>query len=485
MKGGKLHMEVMEVVFKRTSNASVILYSALSQVAPIVGVLKSSMCGGRFYCDVTTSDDQGRPAGTGGYYKLIDPSRYNINADTAFVRVKGNNVIASTRMIDSSMMFQTGYNVASKPTALYMQAYNEIMDIKNRNNPDSVERDITKGYYNDYSSNHLSMLRDIDVNYNRPASMTDYNKLRINTLSAFDRFRNASLVDSKLHKAFPRVFFTRPDLNLFDSASPSPNARYSLPQELTSSVRSDSWFYQTYKTDPHLIASLTTQYTGIHAFNPFLSNYASSFDVSDDRLETLEHGETFTGWKVKYAKHNIASKTAGSFSIAYDETNKIEVYKIHKAWVDYMAKVYRGEFKPKHKYITEKRLDYACSVYYFVCGEDGETVLFWSKYIGVFPTNVPSSQFSWSKNDIIKHPENSIEYEYTWKEDCEYASLADFNYNSGLSPTLQPAVRPLSIYDVDKCGVGPAFAMRPFITLENNASGVPVVKLKYSELVTI
>lgn len=473
-------MDVMEVVFKSISNANVLLYASMTQPSPVVGVLKASMCGGRFYCSVTDGDAQGRPAGTGGHYKVISLDRFNLNISEAYARIAGNSVISSTRLIDANDMFQTGYlNAYSvpevKPNIPPQIAIDDLPESNDR------VREGDDGYYNNYTGRFISMLRDVDRGFNRPTDYSDYSKLKTDMLTSFDRFRNAGLVDFKLHKAFPRVFFTRPDLNLFEEGVVSnPNARFTLPSNLNAEVGSDSWFYHTYKTDPHLIASLTTAFTSMHAFNPFLSNYASSFDISDERLETVEHGETYTGWKVKYARHNIGSKTAGNFSISYDETNKTEVYKIHKAWVDYMAKVYRGEFRAKQRYITEKRLDYACSVYYFVCGEDGETVLFWSKYIGVFPVSVPSSQFAWSKNDIIKHPENTVEYEYSWKEDCEYASLVDFNFNAGGTATIDPNFPALSIYSPERCGVGRSYALRPFVTIENNAAGTPVVKLKYS-----
>ena len=135
---------------------------------------------------------------------------------------------------------------------------------------------------------------------------------------------------------------------------------------------------------------------------------------------------------------------------------------MHKAWTEYISKVYRGQFKAKDEYIEYRRLDYACSVYYFLCAADGETILFWSKYTGVFPSMAPSSASNWD-GDIKKSTEYNIQYEYAWREDYNTLHLAEFNINPyNLSGSNTPKEY-LSIYNPETMSGGMTFSSRPFV----------------------
>ena len=489
-------MQLKQVRFSNTDpDVSLAVRSALSPEAPVVGFLKYGDCGGTFYVYATGTDNQNRPMGTDGYYQIYNPSKYHLGQQS-YVRIINNRYIDSITDTTSEELEESKQPTVSKPTI------SPLISDKLPNPDEQIQELIeteTQAWEEpatvlnqDYTQEEKDALRSVDRNFNRGSTSADYDAIRINNLASFDRFKIGT-PDQKLVKAFPKIFFTRPDLNFFGSRmSRSSSLRASLPDQLgdpsvgeeddtSNKVANDVWYKHTYETDPHLLASLTSRYTNKHIFNPFLSNMASSFDVSDEKLESDEHGQTFTGWKIKYGRHNIGTKSAGSFSVSYDETNRLEVYKIHKAWVDYIAKVYRGEFIPKEKYIQERRLDYACSVYYFLCAEDGETILFWSKYVGVFPTSIPTAQFAWSKNDIIRHTEPTVEYDYAWKEDCDYGSLQDFNYNPWDTITnIEDKSIQLPVYDAELGHVGFTYANRPIVVFdETDNDGKQVIKLKY------
>lgn len=247
-------------------------------------------------------------------------------------------------------------------------------------------------------------------------------KLSYDLFANYNRFK-IPFTDEALSKTFSHVFFTRPDLNLVEYKG-------SDSIVLTKQVENDATFYYLFKTNRNILTTLTQMHSSTHDFNLFLSSMARSFEVSDEYIKTTEHGETFTGYKMQYGKHIIESRTAGTFSVNYEDNKHLEIYKCHKAWVEYISKVYRGELTTKREYITSKTLDYACSVYYIICAADNETILFWTKYYGVFPTNIPSSVTSWSKGDSMKIPEYSITYAYAYKEDFSPLTLAEFNMNS-------------------------------------------------------
>lgn len=254
--------------------------------------------------------------------------------------------------------------------------------------------------------------------------------------------------DYHLTKTFSHVFFTRPDLYLLNSDC-----------TLAPLVKNDPLYYYLYKNDSNILKCLSKYQTSSHDLNLFLSNTAQSFEVADEFVKTTEHGETFTGYKVQYGLSNIESRTAGTFNIKYVDDKNYTIYKIHKAWVEYISKVYRGELSPRSEYRYKKILDYACSVYYIVCGEDGETILFWTKYFGVFPTNVPSSTSSWSAGSLLKIPEYNITYAYAFKEDFTPLTLAELNINTKSKGTI--AYR--KIYEPEQLGTGKTFVNAPFI----------------------
>lgn len=275
----------------------------------------------------------------------------------------------------------------------------------------------------------------------------------------FNRFKKAH-PEIYSGKTFSHVFFTRPDLNLLkggeeDNALGASGSIWEA--KLNDEFDNDPTFYYLFNNERRVLLSLTKHYTWQHDFNVYLSNAAESFEISDEFIDTIEHGETLTGYKMQYGKHNIKSNTAGTFSISYTDDKDANIYKMHKAWIEYISKVFRGEATPKRDYIKKRILDYVCSVYYFILGPDNETILFWTKYFGVFPTNTPSSAYSWAKGANVRMPQFSINYAYAFKEDFNPLSLAEFNMNCRMDLTY------VRTYEPELLTTGKTFAGPPFI----------------------
>lgn len=293
----------------------------------------------------------------------------------------------------------------------------------------------------------------------------NFSNIKDNLFAKFNRFKT-EFPDIELSRTFSQVFFTRPDLNIVTNMG---RGHFELHDQVTD----DPVFYYLYKNNPNLLLSLTSDMSTEHDFNTYLSNKAESFDVPDEYVRTVEHGETFTGFKVQYAKNNIESNTAGTISISYTDDKDLSIYKMHKGWLDYCSKVYRGILRPKDEYIYRKVLDYACSVYYFLLGPDGETILFWSKYLGVFPTNTPASSLSWTKGNNVALPNFSINYAFSIKEDFNPLALAEFNANSSSDLTYRRTYEP-ALYTT-----GRTLSGAPFIETVLDASGQYVYKLRF------
>lgn len=239
---------------------------------------------------------------------------------------------------------------------------------------------------------------------------SDYEHL----FTRMNRFKSP-IPDYALTKTLPYVFFTRPGLNL-----------YTGKDELRP-VYSDTFFEYMHANYYNATRSLTNRMTEAHKFNPFLSNTAESFELSDEVIGTVEHGETYTGMKNVYARNTNASNTASQFNIAYTDDKRLTIYNMHKLWIEYMSQIQRGFLIPSSDYIHKKIIDYACAVYYIVCANDGETILYWVKYTGVFPLNTPSSALSWTKGSSPSIPRFNINYSYAIREEMNPLILTEFN----------------------------------------------------------
>ena len=242
--------------------------------------------------------------------------------------------------------------------------------------------------------------------------------------------------DEHLQRTFSHVFFVRPDCRIFESGKGITDNATASTIQLQSGLKSKPEFYYAKKHSMHLLGQLTQHEVNYgHQFMLYLSNKAQSFELSDEYVNSDTYGQAMTGYKIPYGKDNVESKTAEKFSISYTDDRDLHVYQLHKLWTDYISYVFRGQVYPFNAYMINKIIDYATCVYYIVCSEDGESIIFWSKYWGVFPLNAPSSAFSYSAENPggFAKPEIKIDYQYAWKEDYNPLSLVEFNMHANIS----------------------------------------------------
>lgn len=514
--------KIIKFTFKRVNgeNTGVYTRAKKSNTSATYGILFMKNCpdGQTFYCE----DGDGE----NGYYKLINPSDYKLSGwdgrsdvyvyiSDSFLsgREKVNSISSQPIQTDTTESTTTttspsdsGSSQAYVSTRDYIEAsrgqrYNSLYDMssvqsedylpihpKNYNSlkaEDSASEKLTDMQYVDSTNRSVTANGNIvpdtyvtDYEFIRKNLKTIKNNLNIvdaknantaenNLFTKFNRYLIAN-PNIEFSKSFSHVFFTRPDLNLFKENNPN---------VLLDNVENDAAFYYLNKNSPMVLKSLTKNFSSKHYLNPFLSNVAKSFSLSDEYVDSGEYGETYSGWKVKYGKNNIKSKTAGNFDISYNDDKDYNIYKIHKAWVDYISNVWRGKFRASQENIHGRILDYACSVYYFVCGPDGETILLWSKYTGVFPTTIPSAASSWTHGNVPSNVNFSINYEYSWKTDFDPITIAEFNRCTDVSGKHD--FKYLKTYDNVLNSTGPTFTNAPFVETVVDKSGVLTYKLRF------
>jgi len=292
----------------------------------------------------------------------------------------------------------------------------------------------------------------------------------IQTVDYYNRFKVAN-PNLSLQKGFPHVFFVRPNCNLISNM-------VSGVSSLRDELKSNELFSYSWNSTPKLVKELVKENGQTHDFMMSLSNAAASFSLSEEYINTDTYGKTYTGHKVAYGKHNIESKTAGEFTVTYTDDRNLHIYQLHRLWVEYISGVYRGSIEPLGNNIINKILDYVGACYYILTAEDGETIIFWSKYYGVFPTNIPSTQYSWGAGNTINNPQVDINYRYSFKEDFNPYTILEFNYNSRVTPNIKY----IPTYDRRLDHVGATWVGAPFIELvEDKSTGIYEYKLRFKE----
>lgn len=255
------------------------------------------------------------------------------------------------------------------------------------------------------------------------------------------------------------LFFCRPDLNLIESDSSSSTEKV---LNKSNGIGGDPYFQYLADFYPDIISSLTAEFNmdgaqsnllgsaqagsgygnsmyntseggktdlPIHAFMPFLTSRAESLQLPDYSIKTEEIRQPYTRYGIPYATSALESMTGGDFDITFRDDKYFSIRKLFYAWIYYMDGVMRDRFQPKDKYITYNCFDYATSIYDFQVDDTGENVVWWTKYTGCFPFQVPISDLSFNRGS---DPDSrcTISFKYFMCEPLSYATLIDFNYNS-------------------------------------------------------
>jgi hypothetical protein len=284
---------------------------------------------------------------------------------------------------------------------------------------DSTPTTTTGQYTYDYSIDLSDFtLTDLYNTYNINVRTLKENTAK--NMTAYNRFKLANY-DDILSRGYMHIFFTRPDLNYYDSY---------FGGNQTSQFKNDAFCQYVYKRNPEIIRQLIEYNNSNHEFMMLLSNKATNFPLNDDGINAGTLGKSRNGYQVAYGRRRD-SELGSSLSITFKDTRNFDILYLHKLWIDYITNVFTGRWTPKMKHINNKELDYAVSAYVIVTAEDFETILFWSKYYGLFPISIPYSSIAWSGGGTtVQAPELSVAYRYSWKEDLNPAALAELNYNA-------------------------------------------------------
>lgn len=387
--------------------------------------------------------------GSGVQYESDKIGTMGISDEVEFTIINGEKVYKSS----------PGINDTNEPK--YVQNANHFPPVAGY-----VNGSYRYNYYMDYSDmeNEFEAMRT-NLNLNPKSRRSLY----LQNVNTYNRFKVAN-PNNELSKSFAHVFFIRPDLNILSETSSTGVV------DLSDTLKNDASMYYALHHSPELLKQLTHNNGETHDFMFMLSNAANSFEISDEYIKTDTYGDSYTGFKIPIGKHNNESKTSGTFNITYQDDRDLHIYHLHKIWTDYISAVFRGQIKSKDTYIKNKIIDYASAVYYILTAEDGETIIFWSKYYGVFPTNSPSSVTSWSKGNLLHNPQYTVNYTYAFKEDFNPLTLVEFNMHS----PKEALYKYVKTYNSSLLSTGNTTVGAPFIETFNGTLDIPYTfKLRF------
>lgn len=404
---------------------------------------------------------------------------------------------------DSTVSYQNVIVGASTDTGDIDLSYWMSHYIQNKNN--KWPKDITDGSYvitkigqsvtkewfdhdftigGDNMTKYQKKITSIKRALNAPTAWTSKELYKLTHVD-FNRFK-MEFPDTDLKGSRAVIFITRPELNLLEAGGTTIRANGTNSRQ---DVMADLRVYGLLRENivwGQLLSKKkccpSEHGLNKHVFNPLLSNQAYSLDVQDDMVDVLETSETVLGYKIQYSKHSTKSTANGSLNIKYKELSDLSITKLHQIWVDYQNNVYLGIYTPVRDNIWRKIIDYMCDIYYFLLAEDGETILFWSKYYGCFPVNVPKSTFSYDRGSEISLPEVNVTYNFIHKEDLSMQSLVEFNQDSGF--TGYKNLKYLPVYDTVNGHTTTTWAGVPYVqtlTTDRGLGKTHDLKLRYTK----
>ena len=255
-----------------------------------------------------------------------------------------------------------------------------------------------------------------------PVKVNWYNKFNIyGWIDPFDTDR--------IVKEF--LFFTKPDLNIFnDPTSCTSGLNTDTEHNGKYSLATNPIFNDAYHNHLDILATLesTAKNKSGHTlpFMNILSNAVTSkLDLPGVTAETQSATANIMGVEPQYRGHSFKSDLGYDFTLQFMDTQYLEIYTLAKVYDEYSRLLKLGEIMPKKNHIVNRIIDNQFSVYKFLVGSDGETIIYYAKLTGVFITDVPRSEFGDPPENGFKY---SLSFHANFVEDMNPYILSEFNH---------------------------------------------------------
>ena len=161
-------------------------------------------------------------------------------------------------------------------------------------------------------------------------------------------------------------------------------------------------------------------------FNHLLQNTLNSnLEVPSLNAPSIETSTNTFGVSLTYRGSSEESDDGPEFSLEFKDDRYLNVYTFFRAYEEYETLKKHGVIKPYKDYILNKVLHDQFAVYKFIVDEDMETIIYWGKYYGVYPTSLPRDAFN--SDNFADGLTFSINFKAAFYEDMRPEILYDFN----------------------------------------------------------
>lgn len=188
-----------------------------------------------------------------------------------------------------------------------------------------------------------------------------------------------------------------------------------------------------YQAKSTILSTDSEAYWNTTPFIPLLSNLTTSVDGAKDfNLESYTYEEDEHGASLSVPTGMDSVWKEGDFNSQIEDIIYSPAALMMMTWLLYIHYVSRGYITPTREHITERILDYTCSAYIFVIGEDGRRIERFGKFTGCYPTSFPLSQQLLHNNQI--DPDMLHKFSISWHFN-RYTAMdpqifTDFNFLS-------------------------------------------------------
>ena len=186
------------------------------------------------------------------------------------------------------------------------------------------------------------------------------------------------------------LFFTKPDLNIYPRTGVDGKPRNTLADYLQTQPEWLEYVQNNFEVIKCLQSSLSD-----NPFNNLLGNMVSgNLEIPGLTSDTIETANSTYGVNVQYHGSSEASNDNFDFSLEFKDTKLLPVYTFFKAYEDYHTLAHHGVLNPWINYVWYHVLYDQYSIYKFVVDEDGETIVYYGKFYGVFSKSLPRDIFT-------------------------------------------------------------------------------------------
>lgn len=324
--------------------------------------------------------------------------------------------------------------------------------------------------YGTYTSDPVEAKTDKNTISNRILNeeMTKGSELH-DLLNSNGIFRREDMQDFDRFYIFPRndpykmlgttreyIFITKPDLHIFDAENVG---------TLNPEIGNDPFFVDLmdrgYQYSVLSNLQLSAKNGRYNPFIPMFTNYkTTNLDLSPINAGDIDTAANAFGTKIYYRRPTDTSNEECEFSLEFKDTKYLDCYLWFKAYDIYEQRKYQGIVSPANpNYVFNKVLSDQMTVFKFIVGEDGESLLYWACIWGCYPKNVPRDSFSDMPTD------GQLKFTVNWhgafQDDMDPLIIIHFNQLS--SQMRVSGEKQIELYDTKIQGITQKAAYRPYI----------------------